>query len=68
MRFAGSKRAQIICSECPQESPDFRVYLYKVEEGDYWDGREPEGWTLDEEAALGEDGIIIGSCPNHPAR
>ncbi len=65
MKFKGSRRAQIICAECRQKSPDFRVYLYNDEEGDQWNGEEPKGWIIDDEESLEEGGIIVGYCPTH---
>ena len=66
MKFAGSKKACIECSECRKQSPLFRVYLYNDEEGYKWDGKLPDGWRVYDEAELLEDGGIVGACPEHP--
>ena len=66
MKLQGSKIVYIECTECPELSPDFRVYLYDDEYGKQWNGKFPEGWTTDDEAELEEENIIFGRCPKHP--
>jgi len=63
MKLAGSQTANYVCGECGICSAGFRVYFY-IEDGQgFWQGNEPIGWDIDDEAPIWADGEICGTCP-----
>lgn len=66
MRYPGSCKVKMLCYKCNQNSPEFMAYLYESDGNLVWVADLPRGWTLNSGAALGEDNIILGGCPEHP--